>query len=290
MLPAFLFAHGLSGNLVQKKKYLTPLAEGTKLGAFGLTEPNAGSDAARQQSTAVRKGDHYILNGSKIFITNGGEADIYVVFAMTDKTKGTKGISAFILEKGMEGFSFGKEEQKMGIHASKTRELIFQDVKVPVENLLGEEGKGFKIAMQGLDGGRIGVAAQGLGIAGAALEAAIKYSKEREQFGKPVCKFQSISFMLADMATKLDAARLLVYRAAALKEQGKPCTKESCMAKLYATDAAMSIATDAVQILGGYGYIREYPVERLMRDAKITQIYEGTNQIQRLIISGQLLQ
>ncbi|WP_296825251.1 acyl-CoA dehydrogenase [uncultured Megasphaera sp.] len=278
------------GTEEQKKKYLTPLAEGTKLGAFGLTEPNAGSDAARQQSTAVRKGDHYILNGSKIFITNGGEADIYVVFAMTDKTKGTKGISAFILEKGMEGFSFGKEEQKMGIHASKTRELIFQDVKVPVENLLGEEGKGFKIAMQGLDGGRIGVAAQGLGIAGAALEAAIKYSKEREQFGKPVCKFQSISFMLADMATKLDAARLLGYRAAALKEQGKPCTKESCMAKLYATDAAMSIATDAVQILGGYGYIREYPVERLMRDAKITQIYEGTNQIQRLIISGQLLQ
>ncbi|WP_294000304.1 acyl-CoA dehydrogenase [uncultured Megasphaera sp.] len=278
------------GTEEQKKKYLTPLAEGTKLGAFGLTEPNAGSDAARQQSTAVRKGDYYILNGSKIFITNGGEADIYVVFAMTDKTKGTKGISAFILEKGMEGFSFGKEEQKMGIHASKTRELIFQDVKVPVENLLGEEGKGFKIAMQGLDGGRIGVAAQGLGIAGAALEAAIKYSKEREQFGKPVCKFQSISFMLADMATKLDAARLLVYRAAALKEQGKPCTKESCMAKLYATDAAMSIATDAVQILGGYGYIREYPVERLMRDAKITQIYEGTNQIQRLIISGQLLQ
>ena len=278
------------GTEEQKKKYLTPLAEGTKLGAFGLTEPNAGSDAARQQSTAVRKGDHYILNGSKIFITNGGEADIYVVFAMTDKTKGTKGISAFILEKGMEGFTFGKEEQKMGIHASKTRELIFQDVKVPVENLLGEEGKGFKIAMQGLDGGRIGVAAQGLGIAGAALEAAIKYSKEREQFGKPVCKFQSISFMLADMATKLDAARLHVYRAAALKEQGKPCTKESCMAKLYATDAAMSIATDAVQILGGYGYIREYPVERLMRDAKITQIYEGTNQIQRLIISGQLLQ
>ena len=278
------------GTEEQKKKYLTPLAEGTKLGAFGLTEPNAGSDAARQQSTAVRKGDHYILNGSKIFITNGGEADIYVVFAMTDKTKGTKGISAFILEKGMEGFTFGKEEQKMGIHASKTRELIFQDVKVPVENLLGEEGKGFKIAMQGLDGGRIGVAAQGLGIAGAALEAAIKYSKEREQFGKPVCKFQSMSFMLADMATKLDAARLLVYRAAALKEQGKPCTKESCMAKLYATDAAMSIATDAVQILGGYGYIREYPVERLMRDAKITQIYEGTNQIQRLIISGQLLQ
>ena len=278
------------GTEEQKKKYLTPLAEGTKLGAFGRTEPNAGSDAARQQSTAVRKGDYYILNGSKIFITNGGEADIYVVFAMTDKTKGTKGISAFILEKGMEGFSFGKEEQKMGIHASKTRELIFQDVKVPVENLLGEEGKGFKIAMQGLDGGRIGVAAQGLGIAGAALEAAIKYSKEREQFGKPVCKFQSISFMLADMATKLDAARLLVYRAAALKEQGKPCTKESCMAKLYATDAAMSIATDAVQILGGYGYIREYPVERLMRDAKITQIYEGTNQIQRLIISGQLLQ
>ena len=277
------------GTEEQKKKYLTPLAEGTKLGAFGLTEPNAGSDAARQQSVAVKQGDHYILNGSKIFITNGGEADIYVVFAMTDKSKGTKGISAFILEKGMEGFSFGKEEHKMGIHASATRELIFQDVKVPVENLLGEEGKGFTIAMQGLDGGRIGVAAQGLGIAGAALEAAIKYSKEREQFGKTIGKFQSIAFMLADMATKLDAARLLVYRAAALKEKGLPCTKESCMAKMYATDAAMSIATDAVQILGGYGYTREYPVERLMRDAKITQIYEGSNQIQRQIISGQLL-
>lgn len=277
------------GTEEQKKKYLTPLAEGTKLGAFGLTEPNAGSDAARQQSVAVKQGDHYILNGSKIFITNGGEADIYVVFAMTDKSKGTKGISAFILEKGMEGFSFGTEEHKMGIHASATRELIFQDVKVPVENLLGEEGKGFTIAMQGLDGGRIGVAAQGLGIAGAALEAAIKYSKEREQFGKTIGKFQSIAFMLADMATKLDAARLLVYRAAALKEKGLPCTKESCMAKMYATDAAMSIATDAVQILGGYGYTREYPVERLMRDAKITQIYEGSNQIQRQIISGQLL-
>ena len=277
------------GTEEQKKKYLKPLAEGTKLGAFGLTEPNAGSDAARQQSTAVRQGDHYVLNGSKIFITNGGEADIYLVFAMTDKTKGTKGISAFILEKGMEGFSFGKEERKMGIHASKTRELIFQDVKVPVENLLGEEGKGFSYAMQGLDGGRIGVAAQGLGIADAALAAAIKYSKEREQFGKPVCKFQAISFMLADMATRLDAARLLVYRAAYLKENNLPCTKESCMAKMYATDAAMSIASDAVQILGGYGYIREYPVERLLRDAKITQIYEGTNQIQRLIISGQLL-
>ena len=278
------------GTEEQKKKYLTPLAEGTKLGAFGLTEPNAGSDAARQQSTAVRKGDHYILNGSKIFITNGGEADIYVVFAMTDKTKGTKGISAFILEKGMEGFTFGKEEQKMGIHASKTRELIFQDVKVPEKIFSVKEGKGFQKSLW--QGHRWRpyrcCMPRGLGIAGAALEAAIKYSKEREQFGKPVCKFQSISFMLADMATKLDAARLLVYRAAALKEQGKPCTKESCMAKLYATDAAMSIATDAVQILGGYGYIREYPVERLMRDAKITQIYEGTNQIQRLIISGQL--
>ena len=280
-----------NGTPEQKAKYLPKLCSGEWLGAFGLTEPGAGTDAQGQQTFAKQDpetGD-WILNGSKIFITNGGEADIYVVFAMTDKSKGTKGISAFILEKGMEGFSFGKEEHKMGIHASATRELIFQDVKVPVENLLGEEGKGFTIAMQGLDGGRIGVAAQGLGIAGAALEAAIKYSKEREQFGKTIGKFQSIAFMLADMATKLDAARLLVYRAAALKEKGLPCTKESCMAKMYATDAAMSIATDAVQILGGYGYTREYPVERLMRDAKITQIYEGSNQIQRQIISGQLL-
>ena len=279
-----------NGTPAQKEKYLRMLTEGHKVGAFALTEPDAGSDAAKGTCVAELQGDHYVLNGSKIFITNGYVADVFVVFAMTDKSKGTRGISAFIVESSFPGFSVGKHEEKLGLHGSPTAEIVFTDCIVPKENLLGAEGKGFKIAMQTLDGGRIGVAAQGLGIAGAALEAAIKYSKEREQFGKPVCKFQSISFMLADMATKLDAARLLVYRAAALKEQGKPCTKESCMAKLYATDAAMSIATDAVQILGGYGYIREYPVERLMRDAKITQIYEGTNQIQRLIISGQLLQ
>lgn len=278
------------GTDEQKKKYLTPLAEGSKLGAFGLTEPNAGTDSASQQTHAEKKDGYYLLNGSKCFITNGGEADIYVVFAMTDKSKGTKGISAFILEKGMPGFTFGKKEHKMGIHGSQTMELIFQDVKVPEENLLGQEGKGFKIAMTSLDGGRIGVAAQALGIGQAALDAAVKYSKERSQFGKPICKFQAISFMLADMATRLDAARLLIYRAAYLKGQGLPYSKEAAMAKMYASDTAMAITTDVVQILGGYGYIREYGVERLMRNAKITQIYEGTNQVQKMVISGALLQ
>lgn len=277
------------GTEEQKQKYLVPLAEGTKLGAFGLTEPNAGTDSAQQQSHAEKVGDHYVLNGSKIFITNGGAADIYVVFAMTDKSQGTKGISAFILEKGMPGFTFGKKEHKLGIHGSQTMELVFQDVVVPKENLLGEEGKGFKIAMTSLDGGRIGVAAQALGIAQAALEAAVQYSKERTQFGKPISKFQGISFMLADMATRLDAARLLTYRAAYLKGAGLPYSKEAAMAKMYASDAAMAIATDAVQIFGGYGYTREYPVERLLRNAKITQIYEGTNQVQRMVISGSLL-
>ena len=277
------------GTEEQKKKYLTPLAEGTKLGAFGLTEPNAGSDAARQQSTAVRKGDHYILNGSKIFITNGGEADIYVVFAMTDKTKGTKGISAFILEKGMEGFTFGKEEQKMGIHASKTRELIFQDVKVPAENLLGEEGKGFIIAMQTLDGGRIGIAAQALGIAESALDDAVAYSKERVQFGRPLCKFQNVSFKLADMKMKIEAARLLVYKAAEAKQAGGRFSLEAAIAKRMASDIAMEVTTEAVQIFGGYGYTEDYPVARHMRDAKITQIYEGTNEVQLMVTSGFLL-
>lgn len=277
------------GTEEQKQKYLVPLAEGTKQGAFGLTEPNAGTDAASQQTVAVADGDHYILNGSKIFITNAGEAEIYVVFAMTDKAKGVKGITAFILEKGMPGFSFGKKEHKMGIHSSITNELIFQDVKVPKENMLGQEGQGFKIAMATLDGGRIGVAAQALGIAQAALEHAVKYAKERVQFGKPIASNQAIGFMLADMATKVDAARLLVYRAAYLKDQGLPYSQEAAMAKMYASDVAMAVATDAVQIFGGYGYSREYPVERLMRDAKITQIYEGTNQVQRMVISGGLL-
>ncbi|VBB07031.1 acyl-coa dehydrogenases signature 1 [Lucifera butyrica] len=277
------------GTEEQKKKYLTPLAEGSKLGAFGLTEPNAGTDASAQQSVAVLDGDHYVLNGSKIFITNGGEADIYVVFAMTDKSRGARGISAFILEKGMPGFTFGKREHKMGIHTSLTMELVFQDVRVPKENLLGKEGEGFKIAMQTLDGGRIGVAAQALGIAQAALDHAVKYSKERVQFGKPIAANQAIAFMLADMATKVDAARLLVYRAAYLKDKGLPYAKEAAMAKLFASDAAMAVTTDAVQIFGGYGYSREYPVERLMRNAKITQIYEGTNQVQRMVISSSVL-
>lgn len=281
-----IFAYGTKE---QKQKYLTPLAEGTKLGGFGLTEPNAGTDAASQQTVAVLKDDYYVLNGSKIFITNAGEAEIYVVFAMTDKAKGVKGISAFILEEGMPGFTFGKKEHKMGIHSSATAELIFQDVKVPAGNLLGKEGDGFKIAMSTLDGGRIGVAAQALGIAQSALEHAIQYSKERVQFGKSIASNQGIGFMLADMATKVDAARLLVYRAAYLKDQGLPYSKEAAMAKVYASDTAMSVATDAVQIFGGYGYSREYPVERLMRDAKITQIYEGTNQVQRIVISNAVL-
>ncbi|EAX48886.1 acyl-CoA dehydrogenase domain protein [Thermosinus carboxydivorans Nor1] len=281
-----IFAYGTEE---QKQKYLVPLIKGKKLGAFGLTEPNAGTDAASQQTTAVLDGDHYVLNGSKIFITNGGEAEIYVVFAMTDKTKGVKGISAFILEKGMPGFTFGKKEHKMGIRASQTMELIFQDVKVPKENLLGKEGEGFKIAMSTLDGGRIGIAAQALGIAQAALDHAVKYAKERVQFGKPIASNQAIAFMLADMATEIDAARLLTYRAAYAKDQGRPFSKEASMAKMYASDVAMRVTTDAVQIFGGYGYTREYPVERLMRNAKITQIYEGTNQVQRMVISSALL-
>ncbi len=277
------------GTEEQKGKYLRPILEGRHMGAFGLTEPNAGTDAAAQQTTAVLDGEHYILNGSKMFITNAGEAETYVVFAMTDKAKGLKGITAFILEKGMPGFTFGKKEHKMGIHSSITMELIFQDVKVPKANLLGKEGEGFKIAMTTLDGGRIGIAAQALGIAQAALDHAVKYSKERVQFGKPICANQAIAFMLADMHTKVEAARLLTYRAAWLKQQNKPYSKEAAMAKMYAGDIAMEVTTDAVQIFGGYGYSAEYPVERLMRNAKITQIYEGTNQVQRMVISGALL-
>ena len=277
------------GTEEQKQKYLRPLAEGKKLGAFGLTEPNAGTDAASQQTVAVRDGDDYIINGSKIFITNAGEADTYVIFAMTDKSKGTRGITAFILEKGMPGFTFGKKEVKIGIHSSQTQELIFRDVRVPAANRLGDEGKGFKIAMMTLDGGRIGVAAQALGIAGAALENAVKYSKERVQFGKPISRNQGISFMLADMATELKAAQLLTYRAAWCKDHGQPYSEAAAMAKMFASDSAMKITTNAVQVLGGYGYIRDYPVERLMRDAKITQIYEGTNEVQRMVVSGSLL-
>lgn len=277
------------GTEEQKQQYLTPLVEGKTLGAFGLTEPNAGTDAASQQTVAVDQGEYYLLNGSKIFITNGGEAETYVIFAMTDKSKGVKGITAFILEKGMPGFTFGKKEHKLGIRGSITMELIFQDVKVPKANRLGKEGEGFKIAMSTLDGGRIGVAAQALGIARAALDHATKYAKERTQFGKPIASNQAIAFMLADMATKVEASRYLVYRAAYLKDQGQPFAKEAAMAKMYASDVAMAVTTDAVQVFGGYGYSREYPVERLMRNAKITQIYEGTNQVQRIVIASALL-
>ncbi len=243
----------------------------------------------RALGLAIIDDDHYVLNGNKIFITNGGSAEIYVVFAMTDQTLGVKGISAFILEKGMPGFSFGRKEHKLGIHSSQTQELVFQDVIVTKENLLRKEGGGFKIAMTALDGGRIGVAAQALGIAQTALDHAVHYAKERKQFGKLIASNQAIAFMLADMATELDAARLLTYRAAWLKQAGKPYSKEAAMAKMYASDVAMKITTDAVQIFGGYGYIREYPVERLMRNAKITQLYEGTNQVQRMVISGAML-
>ena len=282
--PIFAF-----GTEEQKQKYLVPLAKGEKIGAFGLTEPNAGSDAGGTETTAVFDGKNWILNGNKIFITNGGAADIYIIFAMTDKSKGNHGITAFILEDGMPGFTFGKKEDKMGIHTSQTMELVFQDVKVPAENMLGEEGKGFKIAMMTLDGGRIGVAAQALGIAQGALDAAVKYSKEREQFGRSICKFQALSFKMADMAMKIEAARLLVYRAANLKNEGKPYSAAAAMAKCFASDVAMEVTTDAVQIFGGYGYTVDYPAERYMRNAKITQIYEGTNEVQRMVISRDLL-
>ena len=277
------------GTEEQKQKYLRPLAEGNTLGAFGLTEPNAGTDAAAGSTTAVKEGDHYVLNGTKVFNTNGGEAGVYVVFAMTDKASGLKGMSAFIVEKDTPGFTFGKKEVKMGIRSSVQRELIFENCRVPAENLLGKEGQGFKIAMGTLDGGRIGVAAQSVGLAQGALEEAIKYSKQRVQFGKPIASNQAISFMLADMATKVEAARMLTYRAAFLKSQGLAYAKEAAMAKMFASDAAMAVTTDAVQIFGGYGFSREYPVERMMRDAKITQIYEGTNQAQRMVIAGSIL-
>ncbi|MDI3310730.1 MAG: acyl-CoA dehydrogenase [Thermoanaerobacterium sp.] len=277
------------GTEEQKRKYLVPLAKGEKLGAFGLTEPNAGTDAAGQQTTAVLDGDHYVLNGSKIFITNGGKADIYIIFAMTDKSKGTRGISAFIVEKGFPGFSIGKIEEKMGIRASSTAELVFEDCIVPKENLLGKEGEGFKIAMATLDGGRIGIAAQALGIAQAALDEEIKYAKERQQFGRPIGKFQGIQWYIADMATRINASRWLVYNAAWRKQVGLPYTMEAAMAKLYASETAMFVTTKTVQIFGGYGFTKDYPVERFMRDAKITEIYEGTSEVQKMVISGNLL-
>lgn len=277
------------GSEEQKKKFLEPMALGEKLGAFGLTEATAGTDAAAQNTTAAADGEGYILNGNKIFITNAGDAEIYIVFAVTDREKKAKGISAFIVEKDTPGFSFGKKERKMGLRSSPTLELIFDNCRVPAANMLGNEGDGFKIAMSTLDGGRNGIAAQAVGIAQGAMEEAAAYALGREQFGQPIANFQAVSFMLADMATKIEAARLLTYQAAFLESEGLPYGKASAMAKLFASEAAMEITTNAVQIFGGYGYTRDYPVERFMRDAKITQIYEGTSEVQRMVISRYLL-
>jgi len=277
------------GTEEQKKKYLEPMALGEKLGAYGLTENTAGTDAAAMRTTAVLDGDSYVLNGNKIFITNAGDAEIYVVFAVTDKEKKAKGISAFMVEKDTPGLNFGKKERKMGLRSSPTVELVFDNCRVPKENLLGKEGEGFKIAMGTLDGGRNGIAAQAVGIAQGAMEEAAEYAKSREQFGRPIANFQAVSFMLADMSTRIEAARLLTYQAAYLENAGLPYGKASAMAKLFASETAMEVTTNAVQIFGGYGYTRDYPVERFMRDAKITQIYEGTSEVQRLVISRYLL-
>jgi len=278
------------GSKEQKEKYLPDLVTGKKIGAFALTEANAGTDSAAQETTATLIDDeYYLLNGSKLFITNGGVAETFVVFAMTDKSQRNRGISAFILEKGMEGFTQGKHENKMGIRASSTCELIFEDVKVPKENLLGREGQGFRIAMSTLDSGRIGIAAQALGIAQGALDEAIEYAKTRVQFGKPVSANQGLQWMIADMHVRTEAARQLVYKAAYAKDNAKRFSEEAAMAKLFASETAMYVTTKAVQIHGGYGYTREYPVERMMRDAKITEIYEGTSEVQRMVISGAIL-
>jgi len=277
------------GSEAQKQKYLTRLASGEVLGAFCLSEPEAGSDATSQQTTAELSGDHYILNGTKNWITNGSSASIYLVIAQTDTTKGHKGISAFIVEKGENGFLIGKKEDKLGIRGSDTHSLMFTDVKVPVENRIGEEGFGFTFAMETLNGGRIGIAAQALGIAAGAYELALAYSKERKAFGKPISQHQAIQFKLADMVTTIEAARLLVYKAAWLKDQGEDYAHASAMAKLYASQVAMDVTIEAIQVHGGYGYVKEYHVERLMRDAKITQIYEGTSEIQKIVISRSIL-
>lgn len=280
--PIYLF-----GDDNQKQQFLAPLATGEKMGAFGLTETSAGSDAGGTKTTAVRDGDEWILNGAKIFITNGGEADTYIVFARTDKTaEKHHGISAFIVEKGSPGFSFGKKEEKMGIRSSPTMEIVFDNCRIPGSNLLGSEGEGFKVAMKTLDGGRIGIAAQALGIAQGAMDTAVEYAKERKQFDTPISRFQGIQFQLADMATRIEASRLLVYQAAYRASNGLSYSKQSAMAKLMASETAMWVSTQAVQVLGGYGYTREFPAERMMRDAKITEIYEGTSEIQRLVIGS----
>lgn len=278
-----------NGTPAQKEKYLVPLAKGEKIGAFGLTEAGAGTDAAGQQTTAILEGDNYILNGSKIFITNGGVADTFIVFAMTDKSQGTRGISAFIVEKDFPGFSIGKKEDKLGIRASSTTELIFEDCVIPKENLVGKEGKGFGIAMKTLDGGRIGIAAQALGIAEGAYDEAVKYMKERKQFGRSLSAFQGLQWMISEMNTKIEAARHLVYKAAWLKQNKFPYGVDAARAKLFAAEVAMEVTTKAVQIHGGYGYTKDYPVERMMRDAKITEIYEGTSEVQKMVISGAAL-
>ncbi len=278
------------GTPEQREKYVAKLATGEMIGAFALTEPGAGSDAKGIQTRAVRDGDTYVLNGSKVFITNGGEADVYNVFAKTDPAKGSRGITAFLVERGTPGFVIGHKERKMGLNGSATAQLLFDDMRISVNQRLGEEGEGFRIAMSQLDGGRIGIAAQALGIARAAYDTAVAYVMERRQFGRPIAEFQAIQEMLADMATGIEAARLMTYRAVSLRARDLPCTLEASMAKLYTTDMAMRVTTDAVQLLGGYGYTKEYPVERFMRDAKVTQIYEGTNQIQRIVVAKALTQ
>lgn len=277
------------GSEEQKKKYIPKLASGEYLGAFCLTEPGSGSDAGSLKTKAVKKDGKYILNGSKVFITNGGEADTYIVFASTNHAAGTKGISAFVVEKNMKGLVIGKDEHKMGLYGSRTVQLSFEDAEVPFENLLGEEGDGFKIAMANLDVGRIGIAAQSLGIAQAALENSINYAKERVQFGKPIAAQQGIGFKLADMATSVESSELLTYRAAFLRQNGLPCGKEASMAKLFASKTAMEVAIEAIQVYGGYGYTKDYPVERYFRDAKVCEIYEGTSEIQRIVISKHIL-
>ena len=283
-LPIFKY-----GKAEQKEKYLPDLLSGKKLGAFGLTEPNAGTDASGQQTRAEDKGDYWLLNGAKVFITNGGYADVFVVMAMTDKSKGNHGISAFIVEKGDEGFSIGKTEDKMGICASSTTELIFQNCKIPKDRLLGQLGKGFKVAMSTLDGGRIGIASQALGIAQGALDVTVEYMKARKQFGKKLSQMQALQFTVAELATEIEAARLLVYKAADMKDKGLAYGPNAAMAKLFAAETAMHVTTKCVQLHGGYGYTKDYPVERMMRDAKITEIYEGTSEVQKMVISASVL-
>ncbi len=274
------------GTQAQKEKYLPDLLSGKKLGAFGLTEPGAGTDASGQQTKAVLDGEEYVLNGSKVFITNGGYAETFVVMAMTDKSKGTRGISAFIVEKGDEGFSIGKTEDKLGICASSTTELIFENCRIPKDRLLGKEGQGFKVAMATLDGGRIGIASQALGIAQGAFDVTVEYMKSRKQFGKSLSKFQALQFEMADMAVRIEASRLLIYKAAFKKDQHVPYSVDAAMAKLFAAETAMYVTTKCVQFHGGYGYTKDYPVERMMRDAKITEIYEGTSEVQKMVIAA----